>query len=172
MSFYLLTIFSIDRKKIFESHCDYQRCLKQLEYYTNVSGIDIKAFCLMPDHLKLIVRREGFDSHSGITLLEHEAGHSLFDAISVCLSGSSALMGQLICVDRNRNLNVMIEYIENEPVRLGIVLKARDYTFSSASHILRTVSEKKTHLQDYLGIKELKRNLLKRFAMMFYQGQF
>lgn len=119
------------KQQIFFSENDYLYYLKLLKENTLKYGLKIWAFCLMPNHIHMIVIPENIKSFQAIAQT-HRAythmvnsregwrGHLWQERFH------SSTMDQL-------HLFAAVRYVERNPVRAGIVQKAQDYRFSSAN---------------------------------------
>lgn len=127
-----------NRETVFFDDEDKKFYLKILNKYSYQWNFDIWAYCLMPNHVHILVvpRRE--------------------DSLAKGIGGTNLVYTQYINRRYNRNgrlwqnrffstiveqesyLWAVVRYIERNPIRAGIVERAEDYLWSSAkAHILR-----------------------------------
>ncbi len=127
-----------NREKIFLDSVDYEMYLSFLSKYSEDKGATIFAYCLMPNHVHLMVRPS-----------EKEALAKMMQGITLCytkyFNGKNGRTGRLwecryhsTVIDGDSYLWTVSKYIENNPVRAGMVKRPEDYPYSSAkAHILR-----------------------------------
>ena len=126
-----------NREKVFLDRRDYERYLSFLSKYSEEKKAAVLAYCLMSNHIHLLVRPS-----------EIEALPKMMQGITLCYSkyfnGENGRTGRLwecryhsTVIDGDSYLWTVSRYIENNPVRAGIVKRAEDYPHSSArAHIL------------------------------------
>ncbi|OGQ13429.1 MAG: hypothetical protein A2026_03355 [Deltaproteobacteria bacterium RBG_19FT_COMBO_46_12] len=126
-----------NREKVFLDRRDYERYLSFLSKYSEEKKAAVLAYCLMSNHIHLLVRPS-----------EIEALPKMMQGITLCYSkyfnGENGRTGRLwecryhsSVVDGDSYLWTVSKYIENNPVRAGIVKRPEDYPYSSArAHIL------------------------------------
>jgi len=126
-----------NRERVFLDPGDYERYLSFLSKYSEEKEASVLAYCLMPNHIHLLVRPS-----------EAEALPKMMLGITVCYSkyfnGENGRTGRLwecryhsTVVDGDSYLWTVSKYIENNPVRAGIVKRPEDYPYSSANaHLL------------------------------------
>jgi len=116
---------------VFEDEEDYLLYLKWLEKYCKKYSLKIWAYCLMSNHVHLI----------GVPMNENSLAKSL-NAINMryaqYLNQKRMVKGHLwqgrfySCILDERHLYAAVRYIENNPVRAGIVKRPWEYKWSSA----------------------------------------
>jgi putative transposase len=119
------------RQAVFETDDDYLQYLQWLKEYSDKYNLDIWAYCLMNNHVHFVCVPEKEDSLSRtfnmlhmryaqyVNRRKHASGHlwqgrfysSILDERHTCAA---------------------VRYVENNPVRAGIVEEAEDYRWSSA----------------------------------------
>ncbi|MFB3884221.1 MAG: transposase [Thermodesulfobacteriota bacterium] len=126
-----------NREKVFFDPGDYQRYLSFVSRYSEEKEAAILAYCLMPNHIHLLVRPS-----------DEENLAKMMQGITLCYSkyfnGENGRTGRLwecryhsTVIDGERYLWAVSKYIENNPVRAGMVKKPEDYLYSSAkNHLL------------------------------------
>jgi len=127
-----------NREKVFANSIDYEKYLSFLSKYSEEREAAVLAYCLMPNHIHLLVRPSG-----------EETLAKMMQGITLCYSkyfnGENGRTGRLwecryysTVIDGDSYLWTVSKYIENNPVRAGIVKKPEDYLYSSAkAHILQ-----------------------------------
>jgi putative transposase len=119
------------RQTVFFKSEDFHFFLHLLKKYGDLEGIDIWAYCLMPNHFHLIAapRRPGS--------LSRAIGKATWKyAVAINLREDwrgSLWQGRFYsCPLDNPHLIAATRYVERNPVRAGIVPRAIDYPWSSA----------------------------------------
>jgi putative transposase len=120
---------------VFDTEADYSRYFDWLREYAPRYAVDIWAYCLMPNHVHFICvpRAEGALARAFNTLHMRYAQYS---------NGKREVRGHLwrarfmSCVLDDWGVHEEVRFIENNPVRAGIVAMPEDYPWSSArSHV-------------------------------------
>jgi putative transposase len=126
-----------NRERVFTDSGDYERYLSFLLKYSEEKEAAVLAYCLMPNHIHLLVKPS-----------EEEALPKMMQGITLCYSkyfnGENGRTGRLwecryhsTVIDGDNYLWTVSKYIENNPVRAGVVKRPEDYPYSSAkAHIL------------------------------------
>jgi len=116
---------------------DYEKYLSFLLKYSGEKEVAVLVYCLMPNHVHLLLKPS-----------EQEALPKMMQGITLCYSkyfnGENGRTGRLwecryysTVIDADSYLWTVSKYIENNPVRAGIVKRPEDYPYSSAkAHIL------------------------------------
>lgn len=115
------------------ARADYCRAyLEQLSYLKRDLHIRVYAWCLMPDHVRLIVD-PGEDADQMGVLMKHLAGRH-----SQLLNGLSGRRGKVwegrfrsTPIQPDRYMLACMRYVETSPVRAGMVSSAEQYQWSS-----------------------------------------
>ena len=118
---------------VFEEEADFRRYLSWLKEYASRYAVDIWAYCLMWNHVHFICvpKVEGALAHGFNTLHMRYAQY---------FHGKKGVTGHLwkgrflSCMLDDRSVFEEVRYIENNPVRAGLVERAEDYPWSSARH--------------------------------------
>jgi putative transposase len=126
-----------NRERVFTVSVDYEKYLSFLLKYSDEKEVAVLAYCLMPNHIHLLVKPAGEEALSkmmqGTTLcyskyFNRENGRT--GRLWECRYYSSV-------IDVESYLWAVSKYIENNPVRAGFVKRPEDYLYSSArAHIL------------------------------------
>jgi putative transposase len=126
-----------NREKVFLDKEDYEQYRFFLETYSEKKEASIVAYCLMPNHVHMLIRPS-----------DDEGLAKMMQGVTLCytqyFNRKKGRTGRLwecryhsTLVDGDRYLWTVSRYIENNPVRGGIVKRPEDYLYSSArSHIL------------------------------------
>lgn len=116
---------------VFEVDADFRRYLELLREYTARYGVGIWAYCLMLNHVHFVCVPKAADALARTfnTLHMRYAQH---------WNGKRAVRGRLwrarfmSCVLDEPSVREKVRFIENNPVRAGLVERADDYPWSSA----------------------------------------
>ncbi|PFG17977.1 REP element-mobilizing transposase RayT [Propionicimonas paludicola] len=123
----------VNRCAIFLEEADYRRFLEVLSVAVRLSGCHVLAYCLMPNHVHLVLRtgeeqigqvikRVGVRYVGWFNLKYSRVGHLFQDRF------------RSEPVDSDAYLLVLLRYVWNNPVEAGIVGRAEDYPWSSRRH--------------------------------------
>ena len=116
---------------VFDTDGDYRRYLDWLGEYAPRYEVEIWAYCLMPNHVHLICVPKTEDSLA-------RAFNTLHMRYAQYFNGKRAVSGHLwrarfmSCVLDGPSVHEEVRFIETNPVRKGIVVRAEDYSWSSA----------------------------------------
>ena len=120
------------RQPVFEEDNDYVQYLEWLKDYGKKYSLKIWAYCLMSNHVHFVCVPNNEDS------LAHTF-NALHMRYSQYFNQKKNLKGHLwqgrfySCILDERHTYAAVRYIENNPVRAGIVRKPQKYKWSSAS---------------------------------------
>ena len=120
------------RQPVFEEEGDYVQYLEWLKDYGKKYSLKIWAYCLMTNHVHFVCVPAKEDSLS-------RTFNSLHMRYSQYFNQKKMLKGHLwqgrfySCILDERHTYAAVRYIENNPVRAGIVRKPQKYKWSSAS---------------------------------------
>jgi len=139
------------RQTVFESDTDYRRYLAWLKEYSERYSLDVWAYCLMNNHVHLIcVPRH--DNSLARTLNTLHMRYSQYYNRKKKITGHLWQGRYYSNILDDRHLYAAVRYVENNPVRAGIVREPEDYTWSSAQGHCGIVSDeilsKTCHLCD------------------------
>jgi len=128
-----------NRERVFRDSTDYEKYLFFLSKYSEEKEVAVLAYCLMPNHVHLLVRPS-----------DEESLAKMMQGVTLCytqyFNRKKGRTGRLwecryhsTVIDGNSYLWTVSRYIENNPVRAGIVKRPEEYPYSSAkAHILGT----------------------------------
>ena len=121
-----------NREGVFLDDEDKRYYLHLLTKYSEKWGAKVSAYCIMSNHLHLLAKPERDESlykmMQGITLCYSQYANRKYNR-----SGRLWENRYHSCiVDRETYLWAVARYIEQNPVRAGMVKKAEEYTYSSA----------------------------------------
>jgi putative transposase len=118
---------------VFEEEADFRRYLAWLRECANRYHVEVWAYCLMRNHVHFICVPKA-DGALARTF------NSLHMRYAQYFHGKKGVTGHLwkgrflSCMLDDRSVFEEVRFIENDPVREGVVEKAEDYPWSSARH--------------------------------------
>lgn len=124
------------RQQTFFGPDDYRLYLALMDEWCDRCGVEVWAYCLMPNHVHLVAVPE---SAEGLRRAVGEA-HRRYTATVNQREGWSGHLWQgrfASCAMDERHLLAAARYVELNPVRAGLVARAGDYRWSSARAHLR-----------------------------------
>ena len=118
---------------VFEAEADFRRYLELMHECTVEFGLEVWAYCLMPNHVHYVCvpRADGALARGFNTLHMRYAQY---------FNGKRGLSGHLwrgrflSCMLDDRSVFEEVRFIENNPVRARLVTSPEDYPWSSARH--------------------------------------
>jgi putative transposase len=118
---------------VFEEEADFRRYLAWLRECANGYHVEVWAYCLMRNHVHFICVPKA----DGALARTFNALHMRY---AQYFHGKKGVTGHLwkgrflSCMLDDRSVFEEVRFIENDPVREGVVEKAEDYPWSSARH--------------------------------------
>lgn len=119
-----------NRQQIFFEEANYIYFLKQLRHHLTEKGVNIVAYCLMPNHYHLLI----YLQTDQLSRLMQSFNVSYTKAINKRYERTGSLFQgqfQAIHVNTTEYLLLLTRYIHLNPVEAGFVEKAEDWDFSS-----------------------------------------
>jgi len=135
---YFVTTVTNNRSEIFRNPKNCKLLLVTIEYFKLMLDYKLYGFCIMPDHLHLII---------------HPCGRYDFSYIMKMIKGSFSRKlnkindkeGQIWqkgfydkCITDSLQLILSLEYMHNNPVKAGLVTSPEEYLYSSYNHYIKT----------------------------------
>lgn len=128
---YHVTIRGNNRQDVLREDCDKQRFLDSLEKFKSRFGFKLYAFVLMDNHVHLIIEAANQISISkimqAVTLSYSVKFRKKYSYTGYVWQGRF----KSNVIDGDRYIAKCIEYIHNNPVKVGIVRQAEAYLWSS-----------------------------------------
>ncbi|NPV28976.1 MAG: transposase [Firmicutes bacterium] len=129
---YHVIVRGINRQEIFHDAEDNQRYLEILERITRETGSAVLGYCLMGNHLHLLIQ----EGHESISVFMKRLGTSY----ALWYNRKYDRTGHVFqdrfkseSVENDAYLLTVIRYIHQNPVKAGIVERAQDFQWSSCS---------------------------------------
>lgn len=119
------------RADVFETDEDRHAYLRFLTQYADKHGLSVWAYCLMTNHVHLVVVPEREDSLAKALRDAHTVYAMRFNT-RTRLSGHVWQGRFYSCPMDETHLWTAVRYVERNPVRAGLVSRAEDYPWSSA----------------------------------------
>ena len=162
------------KERLFLEDPDYLYMLVLLKNFSRIHGMEIYAFCLMGNHIHLLMRPEKDNLY--------DAMRDLFSRYAMWFNKKYERKGHLfggpyrqaVCLDDGYLLAASV-YIHLNPVKAGMVTTAEDYRWSSVRLYCDTAAPKafvnpffvlNTLSPNSEGAKEIYRDLLSRAAQV------
>ncbi len=120
---------------VFLCDADRDRYLHWLAHYARQYGVSFWAWCLMRNHVHLVAVPQVADS---LSRTFNQAHMRYAQTMNRAMERTGHLWQARFysCVLDNEHLLAAVRYVERNPVRAGLVVKAEDYRWSSArAHI-------------------------------------
>ncbi len=129
---YHVTQRGTNRQKIFFSAAHRKTYLGLLERNCADAGVRVLAYCLMSNHVHLVVVPERADS---LAVLFRRVHGAYAQAVNAGLGRSGHLWQNRFysCPLSERHLWIALRYVEANPVRAGIAARPGEYRWSSAA---------------------------------------
>jgi len=119
------------KQPVFEDQQDYTQYLKWLKQYSAKSSLQIWAYCLMGNHVHFICVPCRHDALAKTFNMLHMRYAQYFNKKKD--QRGHLWQGRFYsCILDERHVYAAMRYVENNPVRAGIVDRAEDYPWSSA----------------------------------------
>lgn len=128
------------RQRVFKTNKDYKQYLSWLKEYSDKHALDIWAYCLMPNHVHFICVPQKTDSLA-------RTFNTLHMRYSQYMNKKQGACGHLwqgrfySCILDEKHLFAAVRYVENNPVRVGIVKTPEEYPWSSARGHIKKVED-------------------------------
>lgn len=152
MGIYHAILRGINKQRIFEDNKDYKKFLYKLEDCKKKSGYEIYAYCLMNNHVHLLVK----EGHEDLGTTFRRIGASYVYWYNWKYNRRGHLFQDRYrseAVEGTRYFLTVLRYIHQNPLKAGIVKKIADYPWSS--------------LQEYIGEQKI---CSTSFALSLFSG--
>lgn len=119
------------RAEIFQTDADREAYLRFLQTYCEKRGLSVWAYCLMSNHVHLVVVPQE-EASLGDALRDTHTVYAMYFNSRTEWSGHVWQGRFFSCPLDEFHQWAAIRYVEQNPVRAGIVVRAEDYPWSSA----------------------------------------
>jgi putative transposase len=135
---YHVTQRGSNKQAIFFETFDHRTYLRLLRDNQQDCGVKILAYCLMPNHVHLIVRPE-FEDSLGVFFRRVHGSFARYINLKEGRSGHLWTNRYFCCSLSATHLRRALHYVEHNPVRAGLAARPEDFPWSSAAaHIGRS----------------------------------
>lgn len=155
---------------MFRDDRDYQMFLELLKKYQGQCEIKTFAYCLLPDHLHLLVEMEKQDALSDFM-------HSLNNTYTKYFNGRYKRRGHLfrerfkaVLVEKENYLLRMTAYIHLNPEKVNLDADSKDYPYSTYQAYLKNNLDEEKWLSIKKGVEEVLRLLQGKDYVEFVRG--
>lgn len=138
------------QQSVFETDDDYLQYLKWLKTYSDKYAVDIWAYCLMSNHVHYVCVPRKEDSLARTFNMLHMR-YAQYINRRKQTSGHLWQGRFYSSILDERHTYAAVRYVENNPVRAGVVKKAEDYRWSSAREHIGGRAEGIISVDCYLG---------------------
>jgi len=139
---YFITCRGEHNENIFNDREDYKMFLELMKKYQGQYGIKVFAFCLMPDHLHLLIeiekQQEEQDQVSARSQNISDFMHDLNNNYTKYFNNRYIRKGHLFMerfksalIEKESSLLKMTAYLHLNPQRSGVIADSKDYPYSS-----------------------------------------
>jgi putative transposase len=128
---YHITQRGVDRAKVFDSERDRHTYLSLVESNLADAAVKVLAYCLMSNHVHWVLVPDRGDSLSVLFRRVHGRYAQYFNVIHQ-RTGHLWQNRFFGCAVASKHLSTVLRYVEQNPVRAGLVPAASDYRWSSA----------------------------------------
>ena len=146
---YHITARGNQKQATFVTKSDYEELLHRIDHYKHKHAVRLYAYCLMPNHLHFVLR-------PAISRNLSKFMHGLLRSYTKFFNEKYDKVGHLWqgrfkskIIDNIEYMHDASAYIENNPVRAGMVEKALDYQWSSCQERLLFGWNKKRLIDDF-----------------------
>ncbi len=133
---YHVTMRGVNQSNIFHDNQDYETFLNYLKYTKDTSGVEIYAYCLMTNHIHLLLKETNEDL--GITFRRLGAGFVGWYNVKYERIGHlfQRRYGSEV-VESDTYLLMVMRYIHQNPIKAGLARKLMDYPWSSIHEYMK-----------------------------------
>lgn len=135
---YFLTTNTENNIAVFDDLRNCKILLVTLEYFKLVLDYRLYGFCIMPDHLHLVIHPFGIYNFSYIMKM-------IKGSFTRKLNKSNGKIGKIWqkgfydeCIRDEMHLLKVLEYMHSNPLKAGLVTASEEYPFSSYNHYFQT----------------------------------
>ena len=133
---YHIMLRGIDRKQIFYDREDNEKFIETLEKYKGVSGYEIYAYCLMGNHIHMLIKTGNEPLDTSLRRI----GASFVYWYNIKYARSGHLFQDRFkseAIDSNAYFLTAFRYILRNPVAAGMCVLPEEYPYSSAAEYLK-----------------------------------
>jgi putative transposase len=127
---YHVMLRAINRQNLFEDNDDRQRFIDTIGYYKTISGYCLYGFCLMDNHVHLLVRETSESISMGIKRISSSFVHWYNQKYNRCGHLFQERYKSEVVENEGYFLTVL-RYIHQNPIKAGITKEMAQYPWSS-----------------------------------------
>jgi putative transposase len=139
------------RETIFLDHADYETYLRRLAVYRARYAVRLHAYCLMPNHVHLVLRTTALPLDRFMQCLQQSYTQRFNRRYAQVGHVFQGRYKALLC-ETDEYLVTLVRYVHQNPVRAGLTARAEDYPYSGQRAYLGGVA---TELVDPTFVLEL-----------------
>jgi len=127
---YHVILRGINKQNVFDDHEDKKRFIDTLLYYKRISGYEVYSYCLMDNHIHLLIR----EKNEFIAQIIKRISSSYVYWYNQRYDRCGHLFQERFkseAVDSNEYFLTVLRYIHQNPVKAGIAKNSEDYLWSS-----------------------------------------
>ena len=144
---YFVTTVTRERKMIFQDPKLCRILLITIEYYKNIFDYLVLGYCLMPDHLHLILKPGPKFNLSMIMKMVKGSFSRKVNRLANCTGSLWQSRYYEEQIRNEKQLTVQLEYVHQNPVAEELVSAAGEYPHSSFSQYENRIDSKKALLE-------------------------
>lgn len=144
---YHVMLRGINQQQIFADDEDYKNMLQIIREYKESTGIDLYAYCLMGNHIHLLIK----ENEIGIDQFIKRVGTKFVYWYNLKYKRTGHLFQDRFkseAVENDEYFITVIRYIHQNPKKAGIVRNIADYPYSSYKEYIDAVKTGSTDLVD------------------------
>ena len=137
---YHVMLRGINQQVIFEDDEDYEKFIETLKTYKAISGYKLYAYCLMTNHIHILIKVEQED----IDLVMKRIAGSFVYWYNLKYRRKGHLFQERFkseAVEDNNYFLTVIRYIHQNPVKAKLCNKTDEYTYSSYNDFIKESKE-------------------------------
>ena len=135
---YHIMLRGINKQRIFHEEADYENFIAALKYAKEICGYQLYAWCLMPNHIHLLMREKPDGETVGQIMKRIGAKYVYWYNLRYERNGplfQDRFKSE--AVDDDGYFLTVLRYIHRNPVKAGITARLEDYPYSSYTAYLK-----------------------------------
>lgn len=159
-----------ERRTIFYTEKDYNRFLEKIFFYKDLTGVEILSYVILPNHFHFLLKEPEKKSPT-LRVIDPEGRLSaisnfmslLINSYTKYFNSNKEHSGRLFqgpfkskLIDDDKYLQVIIAYINLNPVKHGIVKNINDWQYSSHCELMEQINRNIINNNNYFDILDYK----------------
>ncbi len=127
---YHIMIRGINRQNIFEDDEDRKRFIERIKYYKDISEYRVYGYCLMDNHIHLLIKEEKDNISNAIKRISSSYVHWYNNKYEIW----GYLFGERYkseVVENDKYFLIVLRYIHQNPIKAGKARNIEEYKWSS-----------------------------------------